>query len=400
MIHDERNTPLPYQASQQSSTSPRNAYELIKLELAYFMTNLKEATGVKPPDDELQHEGCRIIFGSDVLSKSGKEPPASWIQDLIMSSDELKRRARLSPIRGSAESCLGQLKVLGKDNMFEDCPLETQLVEFVKARTLLSLTTTNDELQVEACNIIGRMEESSVMPSEDVANFLLRLIYRDSTWLSSFRQRHGLLPTTDSPVESRDKGTVNSSIHNYSQLENELGEFVKDHRAKSGVDPSDDDLRKHARCVVSKCQGAWRDTAADNAEWLSAFKQRQNFQVQIPQVVSSSNSPFTGTNPFVPNLDTTGTMTGSRDVAPSADNSAQTGTSFTRWNNPDDTTVRSSLYTQGESAYFLHGTSCYRRLARELRRFVTACMSPNNPHRHVPTDKEMQYQARWFMYDE
>jgi len=42
----------------------------------------------------------------------------------------------------------------------------------------------------------------------------------------------------------------------------------------------------------------------------------------------------------------------------------------------------------------------FRHLTKELYRFVAMCMSPNNPNRHVPTDEELQYQARWVDYDE
>ena len=52
------------------------------------------------------------------------------------------------------------------------------------------------------------------------------------------------------------------------------------------------------------------------------------------------------------------------------------------------------------SPLFLNYTNCYRRLARELSRWVVQTMSPNNPKQHVPSDKELQHQARWILYDE
>lgn len=48
----------------------------------------------------------------------------------------------------------------------------------------------------------------------------------------------------------------------------------------------------------------------------------------------------------------------------------------------------------------LNDNNCYRRLARELSRFVATTMSPRNPSSHVPTDAELQYQARWIMFSE
>lgn len=392
---------MPFTANQQfsqTSTQPRNGYELIKLELAFYMTSLRDSTGMKPPDDELQHEGCRIIFGSEVLSHAGADHSISWLRDLLMSSDEIKRRAQMTPIRGKADSCLYELQIPGQDSIFEGCPLEKQLLEFVKARTLLGMTATNEELQVEACNIIGRMEESSVIPSEDVANFLLRLILSDSSWLSNFRGRAGL-PPTDSSLESKGKSATESSIYSYSQLENELAQFVQEHRATMGADPSDVDLRKHARRVVHKCQNSWKETAADNAEWLDAFKQRQNFQQNTPHTFSNSNNnnslPFIGEATTLPVTDTAGQMNGLGQVTPPVDTVASPAT-FT--SSGTLTPLPKEVLT--DRLFLMNGSACYRRVARDLGRYVTKCMSPNNPNRHVPTDSELQYQARWILYDE
>ncbi|CVK87866.1 uncharacterized protein FMAN_05310 [Fusarium mangiferae] len=51
-------------------------------------------------------------------------------------------------------------------------------------------------------------------------------------------------------------------------------------------------------------------------------------------------------------------------------------------------------------AFFLTDANCYRRLFRELRRFVTSIMSPNNPNCHIPTDAEIQHQARCIIFDD
>lgn len=401
MIHEERNSPLPFTANQQfsqSSTQPRNGYELIKLELAYYLTNLRDSIGVKPPDDELQHEGCRVIFGAEVLSKRGVDQSTSWLRDLLMSSDQLKRRAQMTPIRSKADSCLAELRIPGHDNIFDGCPLEKQLFDFVKARTLLGMTATDEELQVEACNIIGRMEESSAVPSEDVANFLLRLILGHSTWLSSFRHRAGL-PPTNSPL-SKSKSTTEFSIHSYSQLENELAEFVQEHRATTEEDPSDVDLRKHARRVVHKCQDSWKETAADNADWLDAFKQRQNFQQTSPQTFSNHNNTLPSPNDTTV-LPVTGAprkmagFAGFGEVTPPV-NAALSPVPFGSSNSLMP--ISNSVLT--DRNFLMNGSACYRRLARDLGRFVTKCMSPNNPNRHIPTDNELQYQSRWILYDE
>ncbi|KAH6894663.1 homeobox and C2H2 transcription factor [Thelonectria olida] len=52
----------------------------------------------------------------------------------------------------------------------------------------------------------------------------------------------------------------------------------------------------------------------------------------------------------------------------------------------------------GTDFLYLNDSNCYRRLARELSRFVATTTSPRNPNSHVPTDGELQYQARWIMF--
>ncbi|KAI3401314.1 hypothetical protein diail_11397 [Diaporthe ilicicola] len=387
-IHQERQSPLPFQASQQSPESPRNAYELIKIELAYYLRNTRDATGVTPSDEEMQHEACRIIYASEPLKHGVQAPEASWLRDLLLSSDELRLRAQLSRLRGPAENCLGRLQINGQQNIFENCPVETQLNDFVKARTLLGLTATEFELQVEACNIVGRMEESSIMPSEDVANFILRLIYKDSAWMSSFRQRAGL-PMPKESLNLKGQSAVNSTIYNYSQLEIELAEFTRNQRAM-GSSPTDDELRNHARCVVHKCSKTQNETAADNTAWLEAFKQR-HVQAEPGQVSpSDSNSP---TQTLIPGLSTSSASA----AVPSFSPFTGSGT-----NSPANTNCpeSSSLCGMKRSQFFLNGSASYRQIVRELARYVASAMSPNNPNRHIPTDEEIRHQARWVLYDD
>lgn len=362
MIHDERATPLPFQASQANSESPRNAYELIKLELSYWLQNRTDM--VEVTDDDYMLEACRIIYASEALSKS-EDPPPSWLRALFLSSQEVSRRARLGPIRSQAESCLRHLRVNGKDNMFEDCPLEKQLAEFVKARTILGLTASDEELRVEACKIVVRMEESSNMPMDHIANFYLRLIHSNTSWLSSFRHRAGLAPIDSLSVFVPRMNTVNASIQGYSQLDPELADFANNHRATTGAYPSDHELRKHASCVVYQYQDDKKQTAANNTAWLTAFKQRhfeQEDRIETTNPSQSQADSLLANVNSIPNIMEHQTIT--------------------------------------RQSHYFPNASCYRRLAWDLDRFVTAAMSPNNPNRHVPTDEELKHQARCILYDE
>ncbi|KPM42396.1 hypothetical protein AK830_g4141 [Neonectria ditissima] len=386
LIHYERTSPLPFVASQSPPESPRNAYELIKLELAAFMTNHDDQHGRLPTDDELMVEGCRIIFASELLSLRGVATLPSWLRDIIMSSDTLAEKARFGPLRGAAENRLASLKINGKDNLFEECPMEVQLQEFVRAKKMLGLTAMDDELQEEACRIVARVEEVSTHPSDAIANWLLRLVKSSTHWLAPFRRRAHLPRSEDvknGVCRSTDPTLIDSTILNYSRLEQELGEFLDAQRSQ-GLEPSDEDLQREARVIIYEFDDGWNQTAADSAPWLEGFRGRH--PVGKASTTSDSSPAFSlqPTNPSV--------LTGS----PLTKGTTKSSECHMRGaKSPDD--ISCSLQP---GPFFLNDANCYRRLAKELTRWVSSTMSPNNPNQHVPTDAELQHQSRWILYDD
>jgi Tc5 transposase DNA-binding domain len=344
-----------------------------------------------PIDEELQLEASRIILGSEVLSKQGISSTPSWLRDLLLSSDQLTMQAKMAPIRSSSDSQHAKLKINGKDNIFEDDPLELELHEYVKARRLLGLTAMDSELQVEACNIIGRMEESSSHPSEEFANFLLRLIYSSTKWLASFRQR-AVLPRSedmeDEAKRSRDPNTVDSTIHNYSRLESELAEYVRTQRSM-GIEPSDTDLQRQARMIIYEFDDEWNQTAADNVAWLNAFKQR-HVSSEVSAATLANSAPLT----IASVTHAPPSVSGQDDAFLTCYGTRGTG----HLNAPNENSMSESTIRVG--ARFFNDGNCYRRLARELGRYVGSAMSPLNPNFHIPSDEELQHQARWILYDE
>jgi len=409
LIHDERNSPYPYEATQAPPDTARNAYELVKSELLFYLTNELQEKGNAPTDQELQVEACRIVFGAEVLSRSEKP---SWLRDLLLSSDDLTMRARLAPIRSQADSRQSRLKINGKDNIFDEDVMEAELHEYVKARRLLGLTAMDQELQIEACNIIGRMEESSSHPSEEIANLMLRLIFNSSKWLAPFRNR-ALLPRSedveDEASRSKDPTTIDSTIHNYSRLESELADYVRTQRSL-GIEPSDADLQRQARLIIYEIDDdGWNQTAADNAVWLNAFRQR-HMSSDSSAAALASNQPLT--IEFVTNG-----PCGMLNRPSSASNdgprlgSGSTGSFNSGSGSGQGSSSGSATATvacgfdnfkamKAVGPYFFNDANCYRRLARELSRWCSATMSPNNPNCHIPTDEELQHQARWILYED
>lgn len=394
LIHHERVSPLPYAASRPPLESPRNAYELIKLELAYFGANHWDQHHAAPSDNDLRLEGCRIIFASELLSLQGVATQSSWLRDLIMSDETTAQKARFGPLRGAAECRMATLKINGKDNLFEECPMERQLQAFVEAKKLLGLTTMDNELQEEACKIVGRVEEVCTHPSDTIANWLLRLVTSSTGWLAAFRRRAHLPRSEDvehETVRSRDPSSIDSTIHSYSRLERELADYLRQQRCV-GLEPADADLQRQARIIIYEFDDGWNQTAADNVQWLESFRNRH------PEDGSPTSADTATGSATAPS-----TMQSTQPTSVLASpQSPQEGLGQAVRNDcPPLASVDSSKPKDAEMPFF-SGTAnnCYRRLARELRRWVKSAMSPNNPSQHVPTDEELQFQARWIVYDD
>lgn len=305
---------------------------------------------------------------------------SSWVCDLVLSSEDAKRQAAFQP-RAPGTNCLSSLRINGKSDIFENCEFEKELQDYVHAKLLLGLTAMDHELQDEACRILGRMEERSSNPSEALANWFIRMINISSSWLQDFRQRAHLPRSEDvgdAYKRSTDPKTIDSTIHNYSRLEAELGDYLQVQRSLS-KEPTDADLQHQARIIVYEVDDEWNQTAADDREWLGHFRERHPPKPYRPSPVSSgsqsSGRHASATDPLH-----------TIHVSPQTNSSPSPGGSSTSSIKP--------------GARFLNDANCFRRLARDLGRFVTATMSANNPNRHVPTDEELKHQARWIVYDE
>lgn len=357
LIHDERNSPLPFSASVASPESPRNAYELLRGELAFWLRNQNDAGGdrpEKPADDAFLVEACRVILAAEVRSQHSVGSPSSWLYDLLMGREDCLQAARLSPIRSAADSQLQALCINGKETLFADCPLEKSLQRFVAVQAQFGLRPTSAELQAEASCIMRQIEaellhemaarrhhhHDTVLEAQVVA-FLMRQVYRSTDWLAAFRARAHLPPADDDRAD--DPPSIDAAVHNSFGLEADLAVFVRQQLGAGLPLPDDDALQRHARLVLYGREDSWNQTRADDAAWLQSFRRKH-----MPDALAEPAAPgFLKPSPF-----------------------------------------------------FLNDTNCYRRLARELTRYVSAAMSPNNPHCHVPTDEELQHQARWILYDD
>ncbi|KAI0535038.1 hypothetical protein GGR58DRAFT_515665 [Xylaria digitata] len=311
LIDYERNSPWPFTTQQGAHDSPTCAFELIQLEIEYYVadrTNNSRESWI-PSDRELHYEACCIVLGSETLGRDSGLEASSWLRDIIMSSETIVQEARIRPMKTANKTRLTHLKIGGKANIFEGCNMEEQLRKFVEAPKLLDLEVKDDELQREACDIVQRAELCWPSRSGIFGKFLTQLIRSSAGWITAFRQRAGL-PLGPARLTAREQPAF--------------------------LPPSEN---------------------SDNALTYIEFSlppSVEQIRVDLPAALSTSLIPAFPSHP------------------PSG--------------------------TVGQD--FSNDINCYRRLTRELSRFVAATMSLRNPNCHVPTDEELRYQARWLMFDD
>jgi hypothetical protein len=307
-------------ASDPPWGSPPNGYELLKIEIEFFIQNYVDAHGKLPTNDAIQHEACRVIFAADASTYVDLHatPPThaeSWLRDLILSSPELTRQARFGPIKAWNESRHAPLKINGKDHLFEHCPLEARLRTFVVEQHTLGSSLDNGHLQTRMCEIVRQMEKESVTPSDMFANWVVKGIYSGPGWLQGFKHRAGVFDATEVPLN--------------------LG--------------------------IQQRQGA--------NEWA---------HVPIHPLSLSNTHMFPATTPITKEMPYT--TFGEDAFAP--------------------LTKTTIFDMQGRPKGFLpDDTNYFRNFESDMRRWVAATMSPKNPNCHVPSDQEIQHQARWMVYD-
>ncbi|CAI0648990.1 unnamed protein product [Colletotrichum noveboracense] len=354
LIRFESFSALPFTASVGPADTAPSAYELLKLEIEYYIRNYFEGKDSSPSDDELKYEGCSIIFGAEFFSSALGSSPPSWLRDIFMSSTEIATKARFRPMQQLAKLRLSQLRINGKMNIFEECQLESELRHYIGMHVTLGLALSDHEIQREACAILARVEESSTNPSRRFAGFLVRLIWESKDWIAPLRQR--------------------------------------------GKQHSQDGLSTQS---APGLHADWNDPALDMAQRnLSEFSNYQGVGKMAPAADSSWFSQ-------------TASMDGLQDpVGMGLESTAESTQDFYMRLQAAKTIFKGSGQSlqgswQGNERpggsgmpFFLNDNNRYRRLAKELSRFVASTMSPNNPNSHIPTDEEIRHQARWVLYDD
>ncbi|KAF6833952.1 C2H2 type zinc finger domain-containing protein [Colletotrichum plurivorum] len=399
LIEYERFSPFPYQASGTPPESPRNAFGLLALELNHFLRLFYDRTGNMPNNREIQLEACRIVFASETssslkISLGGHHE--SWMRDLIVSSEDITREARFGPIRSSAESMMSVVQIKGKRTLFENCESEAQLQSFVGARRVLGMGAISDQdLQNEACKIVaGLGKDCGVFPSDFVANWLVHLIGSSTGWLFGFKTRAQLLPGKESAGFSFSLGNIDRS-----------GGSAPLEAPSTALSQPGDSRPQYDNCMAFD---DWKSLSRGQGPDINSFNQLTTDPRSLLQDAGDPSSQLSSN--FVPAALPMGetyametALEPSSEMLPSPINVGPQG------NVPPSPGLDNNgmaldfppAWSGVKANYaFFNDANFHRWLTTELRRWVAATMSPNNPNCHVPSDQELQHQARFIVFED
>lgn len=354
LIHYEKNSPLPFSALAGPADTPSSAYELIKLEWEYYMRDYHDTHAEDLSDEKMQYEACSIIFGAEAISEDHPCSAPSWLRDLLMANHDVAEQARIQPMNQLTKSRMSPLKINGKRNIFEGCELEGSLCRYIGMHIILGLQLSDHDLQQEACHAISRLETPSPNPSKRFMEFLVRLIWDSTEWLGPLRERgrfYSEREITDAYPHPLDMAHLDSFMGQAYPIDPQQGPF-------GTFIPSE------LPNLIAGLEQSETPQLPTSLLWTPALKTAQH-----------SMQPFA-------------------ELPPSPWAPAMSESTF------NSSYVSPPINSISVTPFFLNDNNSYRRLTRELSRFVASCMSPNNPNSHVPSDEELKYQARWILYDE
>ncbi|KAI5465039.1 hypothetical protein BGZ63DRAFT_351527 [Mariannaea sp. PMI_226] len=242
---------------------------------------------------------------------------------------------------------------------------------------------SNEELQYESCCIIFGSEMMAQNPSTPRSSWLRDLLMSSKEIVDRARLR-----PMKSAAKSRFTGLKiqgKDVIFESCVLEDQLHKYVDIPRLL-GLEVGNDELQREACNIVTRMDSSLPDPSDmfvnflvsliyGSTRWLSPFRLRANLPLSNEQ-----------SGPEVEIVRTTLNLEANRGVLP------QQVQARTRVVSDEADTSHTTDFL------VLNDSNCYRQLTRELSRFVATTMSPRNPNSHVPTDEELQYQARWLMF--
>ncbi|KAM0490132.1 hypothetical protein ACHAP8_011858 [Fusarium lateritium] len=257
--------------------------------------------------------------------------------------------ACFAPIRSRAESRLSVLRIKGKNALFEECPLESRLQAFVTKRANGIYAMSDDELQREAGRIILQMESDLQTKPEFVANWLIGFLNHSTSWVAQFRRR----------AVSNDHNAPEPSHIGQWQDGGQWQFDPLSHEAQNSL-PSGNEWLLVGHGDAADIDKTWGIETENSTNLSSTDASLRDFT----WLWSDDQSP-----PAIPQS----------NLSPGDDSQS---------------TLRPTWL--GPGIYVLNDPNHIPWFAREMKRWVKAAMSPNNPICHVPSDEELRHQARCF----
>lgn len=284
----------------------------------------------------------------------------------------------------------------------------------------------NSSMQLEACRIIFASEVTSTKHDVPPASWLRDLIM--SCQPITNEAKFGPLRLRNECRFSTLKINGQDNIFELCPLEAQLWTFV---RAKEAIDVAvtNDNLQEEASKIITYMEHISKtpsDVFANwliklihaNTEWLQSFKMRacstQSGPAPGPEPQNTglglayASAPIE--RPLPLRMETN--IMGLERLVPSQ---METFPPLSETNLPnvhldpatyhlarglDTPQDEANLFPPARSRMFINSANFFSWLVRDLARWVAATMSPNNPNCHVPTDEELQHQARCIVYDE
>ncbi|GKT51033.1 uncharacterized protein ColSpa_11214 [Colletotrichum spaethianum] len=264
---------------------------------------------------------------------------------------------------------------------------------------------TNAELLYESCCVIFGCDSVSFSkrPATSTQSWLRDLLMSSESIVQQARIR----PMKDNSKSRFTYLSINgkANIFEACSLEEQLLSYVDISKL---IEPqiSDEELQKEACSIVERMEASSPHPSEIFANflislingsdhWLAAFRHRANLpssSLYSPPYHETQRQGVAKSDTAVPNINPTGnSFTASDPTQPISNPDA---TAFGPWSGTKDGKAAAP------STFFVNEDNCYRKLVRELTRFVTITTSPRNPNRRIPTDAELQHQARWISFEE
>ena len=279
--------------------------------------------------------------------------------------------------------------------------------------TRTGMLPTHNAMQLEACRIIIACEHKG---GEDISTSASR---KGDSWLRD------LIMSSEDLIREARSGSMELSndgeisflkIHGQHylfekcQFESQLRIFVEFERLMD-VHVHDVHIQNEACEIIrrkeedsltsSESFTSWITTLVrSNADWLSKFKERNGISAKdVTNHLVSGLSLGSGSSESFPWLPTSSPsppvfLSTEYEVDPSAVDLIQADHMPAV---PAPLTEASEL--QGLANYHIEDANFYRGFVANLKRWVAATMCTENPNSHVPSDAEIQHQARWLLYN-